>query len=97
MTAYTPADLSLLDALTRLRLTRLGAVIEAEVTGRHGTGYRVRLDGASWACSCPSAVYGGRSATPCKHTRALALIRSALPETLGGTPLSSHPHQGEPS
>lgn len=85
MTAtYTPADLSVLDALARLTLTRLGSVIEADVQGRDGTPYRCRLDGTAWACSCPAAVYSGRKAEPCKHARALRLIRSALPTPLGG-------------
>ncbi len=96
-TTYTPADLALLDALARLTLTRLGPVIEAEVQGRDGTPYRVRLDGSAWACSCPSAIYGGRHATPCKHARSLALIRAALPQTLGGTAESNHRSEGEPA
>ena len=95
MTAYTPADLSVLDALARTRLTRLGAVIEAKTTGRDSSTYRVRLDGSSWACSCPAAVYGGRSAAPCKHARALRIVRSALPETLGGTAEAHHRNEGE--
>lgn len=84
MTPYTPRDLALLDALDRLRLTRLGAVIEAEVSGRDGTQYRTRIDGPSWACSCPAAVYGGRRGEPCKHARVLRLVASTLPTALGG-------------
>lgn len=90
-TTYTPADLSVLDALARTRLTRLGQVIEAQITGRDGSTYRVRLGGDAWACSCPSAVYSGRRADPCKHTRALRIIRAALPLTLGGT-AGAHTH-----
>lgn len=97
-TTFAPADLALLDALDRTRLVRLGAVIEAEVQARDGSTYRCRLDGAAWACSCPAAVYAGRSADPCKHARALGLIRSTLPETLGGTAQPHHHHsEGEPS
>lgn len=97
MTAFTPADLALLDALDRLRLTRLGSVIEAEVQGRRGTPYRVRLDGTAWACSCPAAIYGGRKADPCKHARALRIICAAFPLTLGGTAEANHPNRKEPS
>lgn len=96
-TTYTPADLCLLDALDRLRLTRLGSAIEAEIRARDGSTYRTRLDGTAWACSCPAAIYGGRSAAPCKHARALLLIRAALPPTLGGTAEPHHHTQGEPS
>lgn len=96
MTTFTPADLSVLDALNRTRLVRLGSVIEAEAQGRGGSTYRVRLDGGAWACSCPAAIYSGRKAEPCKHTRALALVRSTLPSTLGGT-AESHHNKGEPS
>lgn len=92
MTTFTPADLALLDALDRTRLVRLGSVIEAEVQGRDGTRYRTRLDGQSWACSCPSAIYGGRTVQPCKHARVLRMIRSALPEPLGGTAEANHHH-----
>lgn len=97
MTVFTPADLALLDCLARTRLTRLGAVIEAEVRGRDGSLYRTRLNGARWACSCPAAIYGGRSAAPCKHATALRLVRAALPEPLGGTAEANHPHRKEPS
>lgn len=84
MTTYAPAPDALLDALDRLRLTRLGRVIEAEVQGRDGSIYRTHLDGQRWACSCPAAVYSGRKAEPCKHARALRLLAGALPITLGG-------------
>lgn len=74
-----------LDALDRLTITRLGSVVEAEVSGHDGTTYRTRLDGAAWACSCPAAIYSGRRGSrPCKHAQALALVRSTLPPTLGG-------------
>lgn len=87
-TSYAPADLVLLHALDRLILTRLGPVIEAEVQGSDARTYRTRLDGSSWACSCPAAIYGGRKADACKHARALRLIRRTLPPALGGTPKS---------
>lgn len=95
-TPYSPTDLALLDALDRTRLTRLGAVIEAEIQARNGSTYRTRLDGSSWACSCPAAIYGGRSAAPCKHATALRILRAALPLTLGGT-AECHHNKGEPS
>jgi len=96
MTTFTPTDLALLDALARTRLTRLGAVIEAEIEARDGSTYRCRLVGQSWACSCPAAIYGGGSAQPCKHARALRIIRAALPLTLGGI-AECHHNKGEPS
>lgn len=85
-TDYTPADLSLLDSLARTHLTRMGEVVEADVAARDGNAYRVRLDGSAWACSCPAATYGGRGAEPCKHARALRIIRATLPPSLGGVP-----------
>lgn len=89
-TSHTPADLALLDALERTRLTRLGSVVEAEVQGQDGDTYRVRIDGSAWACSCPRAVYAGRNGRPCKHVGALRLIRSTLPLTLGGAAETAH-------
>ncbi|MDN5796721.1 MAG: SWIM zinc finger domain-containing protein [Intrasporangium sp.] len=80
MTTYTNASDALLDALTRMEVTRLGDVTEAEVMGSSGT-YRVRLQGRSWTCSCPSAVYTARRTRPCKHAMALRILRDALPKT----------------
>lgn len=77
-------DRALIDALDRLRVTRLGHVIEAEVRGNDRTSYRVRVDGQSWACSCPAAIYAGRRGKACKHTQALRIIRRTLPLTFGG-------------
>lgn len=82
---WTPQDLCLLDVMTRTRITRLGQVVEAEVTRRDSTTYRVRLDGTAWACSCPAAVYGGRTGEPCKHAKALRLLRATLPAAFGGS------------
>lgn len=79
MTTYTTPSDALLDALTRLTVTRLGAVTEAEVSGNDGSRYRVRLGHrGSWACSCPSAIYGPRTRL-CKHAMALRILRDALP------------------
>lgn len=85
MNTDTPTDLTVLDALDRMTLTRLGRVIEAKVASRHGyRTYRVRIDGDRWACSCPTVRYRGQRADPCKHVRALAIVARTLPEMLGG-------------
>lgn len=83
---YKLADLTLLNALERTRLTRLGDIIEARVLGCDGGNpYRVRIDGSTWACSCPAAVYAGRrNGNACKHVSALRILRSALPPAFGG-------------
>lgn len=75
---------AVLDALDRMAIIRLGQVVEADVLGHDGSAYRVRIDGDSWTCSCPRAVYAGRRGGPCKHALALRRIRSTLPPTLGG-------------
>lgn len=83
----TPSAEAVLAALGRLRLVTItAAYLEAEVTTTSpGSTYRVRVGpGPKWACSCPSAVYGGRGASACKHAEALRLLIRALPSPLLG-------------
>lgn len=77
---------AVLDAFARLRLIGIAqAFLEAEVQASKGEPYRVRIGpGRRWCCSCPSAVYGGRRAEPCKHAVALRLLARALPDPLRG-------------
>lgn len=75
-------DGALIDAVRRTRITCLGRIVEAAVTGSDGSAYRVLVGAGVGACSCPRARFAARGSGPCKHVQALELIVGALPAEL---------------